>query len=247
MLFWVDAEAAQNARGHPELGDITVTQADGPWRLMGSAIATEKPWGDFLASVSPGLTRCGGSMSGSRDRRGGTTWHKVCLTWTTASPEVALVRLRDQDGNVRDRRPGRHGFVLLGVTPENPLTRAYGIGHDGAELPGESITLWCAPYDTRMRADEHSAALGRRPISSRETAQSIEDRLSHGRRETAARAGGCGSFPAACERGPVSALCGTGTSVGLMPVLSATRLLGNDRVGLFHARVRESNGSWWWC
>ncbi len=73
MLFWVDAEAAQNARGQPELGDIIVTRANGPWRVMGSAIATEKPWGDFLASVASGLTRCGGSMSGSRDRRDMTT------------------------------------------------------------------------------------------------------------------------------------------------------------------------------
>ena len=78
--FWVDAEAAQNARGQPELGDVIVTRADAPWRAMGSAVATEQPWGDFLASVASGLTRCGGSMSGSRDRRDMTTWHKVCLT-----------------------------------------------------------------------------------------------------------------------------------------------------------------------
>src|SRR5947209_19985905 len=48
MLFWVAAEAAQNARGQPELGDITVTRADGPWRAMRSHIATATPWGDFL-------------------------------------------------------------------------------------------------------------------------------------------------------------------------------------------------------
>jgi hypothetical protein len=148
MLFWVDAEAPQNARRQPELGDITVTRADGLWRLMGSAIATEKPWGDFLASVPPGLARCGGSASGSRDRRHMTAWHNVCLTWATAGPDVAVVRLRDHDGNVRDRRPGRNGFALLGVTPEQPLTDAYGIGHDGEQLPGEPITLRCAPYDT---------------------------------------------------------------------------------------------------
>jgi hypothetical protein len=148
MLFWVDGEAAQNDRGEPELGATAVTCADGPWRAMGAATATEKPWGDFLAGVSPGLTRCGASTSGSRDRRDRTTWHKVCLTWATAGSDVAVVRLRDHKGNVRDRRPGRHGFVLLGVTPEDPLTIASGIGHDGEQLPGEPITLWCAPYDT---------------------------------------------------------------------------------------------------
>ncbi len=61
---------------------------------------------------------------------------------------MAVVRLRDEEGNVRDRRPGPDGFVLLGVAPEDPLTFAYGIGHDGEQLPGDPITLWCAPYDT---------------------------------------------------------------------------------------------------
>jgi hypothetical protein len=149
MLFWVDAEAAQNDLPQPELlGETAITCADGPWRAIGAATATEKPWGDFLTSISPGLTRCGGSTSGSRDRRDRTTLHKVCLTWATAGSHVAVIRLRDQEGNVRDRRPGRHGFVLLGVTPEDPLTIASGIGHDGEQLPGEPITLWCAPYDT---------------------------------------------------------------------------------------------------
>jgi hypothetical protein len=77
MLFWVDAEAAPNALGEPELGATAVTCADGPWRAMGAATATKKPWGEFLAGVSPGLTRCGWGGSGSRDRRDRTTWHKV--------------------------------------------------------------------------------------------------------------------------------------------------------------------------
>jgi hypothetical protein len=148
MLFWVDGDAARNGRGQAELGAVTFTCVDGPWRAMGAATATEKPWSDFLAGVSPGLTRCGGSASGSRDRRDRTAWHKVCLTWATAGSDVAVVRLRDQEGNVRDRRPGRHGFVLLGITPEDPLTTASAIGHDGEQLPGEPMTLWCAPYDT---------------------------------------------------------------------------------------------------
>lgn len=138
MLFWVDADAAQNTSGQPELGDITVTCADGTWRSMGSASATEKSKDEFLANVPPGLTRCGGSRSAG----------KVCLTWATAGPEVAVVRVREQEGNVRDRSPGRDGFVLLGVTPEDPLTIAFGIGHDGEQLPHEPITLWCAPDDT---------------------------------------------------------------------------------------------------
>jgi hypothetical protein len=141
MLSGRTRKQPTTAADNPELGEITVTRADGPWQLMGCATATEQPWGDFLASVAPGLARCGGSTSGSRDRRGYDRWHKVCLTWATAGSDVAVVRLRDQEGNLRDRRPGRHGFVLLGVTPEDPLTSAYGIGHDGEQLPGEPITL----------------------------------------------------------------------------------------------------------
>lgn len=149
MLFWVDAEAVKDASGQPELRDVTVTCADGPWRLMASVgITAEEPWNEFLMGVSPGLARCGGSTSGSRDRRDRTTWHKVCLTWAMAGADVGVVRIRDQKGNVRDRTPGRDGFVLLGVTPEEPLTVAYGIGRDGERLPEEPITLWCAPYDT---------------------------------------------------------------------------------------------------
>jgi hypothetical protein len=149
MLFWVDAKAAQNTTGQPELGDVAVTRADGRWQAAGSASSTEKPWEDFLAGVAPGLTRCGGSTFGSRDRQDmGGAWHKVCLTWATAGSDVAVIRLRDELGTVRDRRPGRHGFVLLGVTSKDLLTVAYGIGQDGEQLPAEPITLWCAPYDT---------------------------------------------------------------------------------------------------
>jgi hypothetical protein len=32
--------------------------------------------------------------------------------------------------------------------PEDPLASAYGIGHDGEQLRGEPIPLWCSPYDT---------------------------------------------------------------------------------------------------
>ena len=87
-------------------------------------------------------------MSGSRDQRDMTTWHKVCVTWATTGSDVAVVRLRDQEGNACDRRPGRDSLVLMGDTPGDALTVAYGIGHDGEPLPGEPITLWCPPYDT---------------------------------------------------------------------------------------------------
>lgn len=91
---------------------------------------TTEPWDDLLASAPSCLSRFGGSTAGS-----------VRVTWATASPEVAAIRLCDRDGGTRDRRPGRHGFVLLGITPEDPITYAYAIGHSGDQLPGEPILL----------------------------------------------------------------------------------------------------------
>ncbi len=146
VLFWVDTHAAQNTLRAPQLGATIVSCADGPWRSLGSGMATEKPWEVLLASVPAGLTRYDAVTSGVRDRRGAS--RKVCLTWATAGRGVALVRIRDEDGNVRDRLPGRYGFVLLGVTPEDPLTRVCGIGPNGQALAGESITLWCPGQDT---------------------------------------------------------------------------------------------------
>jgi hypothetical protein len=141
MLFWVSGETARNAVGKPELHDVIVTQFDGTWRPLGSASSTADPWDDLLAAVSPGLTRFGGSSAGTRDRHDERAWRSVRLTWATAGPEVAAIRLRDRDGGTRDRTPGRHGFVLLGITPEDPITYAYAIDHAGERLPGEPILL----------------------------------------------------------------------------------------------------------
>jgi hypothetical protein len=72
----------------------------------------------------------------------------------------------------------------------------------------EGIGRGAAPpiiHPKRPRPSRGSAAgQPERTAIARHPPALIEDRLSHGRRETAARAGGCGSFPAAYERGPVS-------------------------------------------
>ncbi len=74
------------------------------------------------------------------------------MTWAIATREVALVRLRNADGEVRERLPGRHGFVLLGVTSEDPLTSVYAVNQAGEEFPREPLTLWAPPRDTAISA-----------------------------------------------------------------------------------------------
>jgi hypothetical protein len=141
MLFWIDRDAIETPLKEPELQHVIVTRVAGPWQVIGTAILTVEPWEEFRANVPPGLTRFMGGSAGFRDREDLVSWHSVRLTWATASPEVAAVRLSDREGNIRDRRPGRHGFVLLGITPEDPITYASGLGHAGNEIPGEPILL----------------------------------------------------------------------------------------------------------
>jgi hypothetical protein len=42
---------------------------------------------------------------------------------------------------VRERPPGRHGFTLLGITPEDPITYANAINEAGEQLTGEPLLL----------------------------------------------------------------------------------------------------------
>jgi hypothetical protein len=94
------------------------------------ASATTEPWDELLAGFPPGLDRHGGGSQGA-----------VRVIWATAAPEVALIRLHDRDGAVRERPPGRHGFTLLGITSEDPITYAYAINDAGEQLPGEPLLL----------------------------------------------------------------------------------------------------------
>lgn len=130
MLFWADREADLCGLGQPVLHDVFVEHVDGTWRASSGASATTEPWEELLASFSAGLDRHSGSSQGS-----------VRVIWATAGPGVALIRLRDQDGGIRDRQPGRHGFVLLGITPEDPITYAYAVDRTGDHLPGGPLLL----------------------------------------------------------------------------------------------------------
>jgi hypothetical protein len=142
MLLWVERGA--HGLGEPELHDVIVTRVDGTWRLMGGASSTMEPWEDLLDRFPPGLHRVGGSSASQRPLA------PVFVTWAIATPEVALVRLRNTDGGVRERVPGRHGFVMLGVTSEDPLTSVYAVNQAGEELPGEPLMLWAPPRDTAI-------------------------------------------------------------------------------------------------
>lgn len=134
MLFWVDAEPDLNGRLEPVVCDVLAHRIDGAWRVVAGASASSGPLDELAAGYPPGLHRISGS---SADR--------VFLTWAVATPEVAMIRLRDESGRVRERPPGRHGVVLLGVTSEDPLTRAYAVNRAGERLPGEPLTLWAPP------------------------------------------------------------------------------------------------------
>jgi hypothetical protein len=134
MLFWADAEADLNGRPEPVLCDVCVQRTDGVWRAVGGASCSSEPLDELLAGLPPGLHRFGGSSA-----------NRVFLTWALATPEVAMIRLRDDSGRVRERPPGRHGLVLLGVTSEDPLTRACAVDAAGEQFPTEPLTLWAPP------------------------------------------------------------------------------------------------------
>jgi hypothetical protein len=134
MLFWADAEADLNGRHEPVLCDVGVQRTEGAWRAVSRASVSSKPLEELTAGLPPGLHRCNRSWA-----------NRVFLTWALATPEVAVIRLRDDSGRVRERPPGRHGLVLLGVTSEDPLTHAYAIGRADEPLPTEPLTLWAPP------------------------------------------------------------------------------------------------------
>jgi hypothetical protein len=134
VLFWADSEADLNGQREPVLCDVCVERTDDTWRAVGGASASSERLDELSAGLSPGLHRLSGS---SADR--------VFLTWALATPEVAMIRLRDDSGRVWERPPGRHGLVLLGVTSEDPLTYAYAVDRAGEQFPTEPLTLWAPP------------------------------------------------------------------------------------------------------
>lgn len=134
ILFWADAEADLRGRREPVLCDVSARCTDDEWRPVGGASTSSEPLDELLAGLPPGLHRLGGSSAG-----------RVFLTWALATPEVAMIRLRDDSGRVRERPPGRHGLVLLGVTSEDPLTHAYAVDRAGEQFPTEPLTLWAPP------------------------------------------------------------------------------------------------------
>lgn len=134
MLFWADGEADLNGQREPVLCDVLVQRTDGAWRVAGGASCSSEPTEELLAGLAPGLHRFSGSSA-----------NRVFLTWALATPDVAIIRLRDDSGRVRERPPGRYGLVLLGVTSEDPLTVACAVDRAGEQFPTEPLTLWAPP------------------------------------------------------------------------------------------------------
>lgn len=145
VLFWVDGEANLFGDGEPVLHEVYARQTAGEWGPPSWGSVTSEPLDKLLARSTPGLHHLGRS---SIDLQSPVP---VFLTKAIATPEVAFVRLCNADGQVRERPPGRYGFVLLGVTSEDPLTTVYAINQAGEQLPGDPLTLWAPPRDTWVK------------------------------------------------------------------------------------------------
>jgi hypothetical protein len=140
MLFWID-----NGHDGPDEGralqHVIAKKIRGSWKAIGHATLTVEPWEDFQAARASGLVRFMGGSASQRDREDRATWHSARVIWATAGPEVAAIRLTDAQGSKHERLPGRHGFVLLGITNDDPITYASGLDGSGREIPGEPILL----------------------------------------------------------------------------------------------------------
>ena len=129
MLFTVDEEADLSGTHDPVLYDVYLEKELDAWRAFSGGMLASEELPEAFAGFGPGLHEI------SRTSRG-----PVRVTWTYATPEVAFVRLT-AGGQQRDRKPGREGFVLLGLTPDDLITYAQAIDGAGRQLPSEPILL----------------------------------------------------------------------------------------------------------
>jgi hypothetical protein len=131
VLFWADRELDLFDRGHAALYLHHARQLrDGKWQSTGGGGYGAHEPQEIVADQPGGLHRFGGASHDS-----------VRLTIGIATSDVAVIRLRDDRGRTRDRRPGADGFFLLGITYQDPITYAYAINSRGEELPGEPLLL----------------------------------------------------------------------------------------------------------
>lgn len=131
VLFWLDRDQALSAHGHATLH---VAQAkrddDHGWRSSGGAgFGTFEPQ-KILDGLPPGLHKLGGAAQ-----------DPVRLTVGIATPDVVTIQIRNDCHDTHDRQPGAGGFFVLGITHQDPITRAHAIGRIGDELPSEPILL----------------------------------------------------------------------------------------------------------
>lgn len=130
VLFWIDRELDLFDRDHAALSLHQARLEDGTWQSSGGGGYGTHEAREILADQPSGLHRLGGA---SQD--------PVRLTIGIATPDVAVIRLRDDRGGTRGRRPGADGFFLLGITYQDPITYAYAINSKGEELSGEPLLL----------------------------------------------------------------------------------------------------------
>jgi hypothetical protein len=129
MLFTVDEDADLAGTREPVLYDVYLERAGDAWQGFSGGMLSTENLTEAVAALGPGLHEI------SRTSRG-----PVRLIWALASPEVARVTLMD-DGQTRERKPGRDGFVLFGTTQGDPITHVHAVDPAGRRLPTEPILL----------------------------------------------------------------------------------------------------------
>ena len=87
MLFWVNRELDLWGFGHAVLHHVDLELIDGAWRGRGGGGGGTFSASEILAEMGVGLHRLGGSSS-----------DPARLTQAIASPEVASIELRSEEG-----------------------------------------------------------------------------------------------------------------------------------------------------
>ncbi|MDQ6807140.1 MAG: hypothetical protein M3065_19765 [Actinomycetota bacterium] len=130
VLFWVDASLDLYGDGEAVLvASHGRRSGHDAWTPLGAGGMSTESAERILDGRPPGLYRLGG---GSSD--------PLRITIGIATSDVAVIRLESGEGST-DRQPGTDGFFIIGITFNDPVTCAYGVGHAGKSVPGERRLL----------------------------------------------------------------------------------------------------------
>jgi hypothetical protein len=131
MLAVVAGDETRKGLESAMLCDVTLQHSDGVWTSTGVGSAEVASLDELRAASSgPALVRVGGSSDGL-----------ARFTWASCKPEAVTIRISSEKGTVWDRAPGRHGYVLLGVRLDEPVTYAQALDRKGRPVDGYTFPL----------------------------------------------------------------------------------------------------------